>query len=217
MAFLDDLFATGAGIGQIEISPALRIVPVGPTADPTGYGGVVFTSAHAVPRVRALPGLMAWCVGSATADAASAAGFTAISANGAAGDLADAIVEASPTTPLLYARGVHTRGRLAERLREAGIPVETVVVYDQRPERLTPGAKAMLQGTEPSILPLFSPRTAEIVRNAVDEPGEGLSVVALSPAVAAAWGVPVASIAESPDNASMLRAVVEALTAARSG
>ena len=111
-----------AGLDVIA-SPLLKIVPSGILPDLTGCQAVLFTSHSAVDRMREETeshNLPAYCVGSATANSAREAGFQAFSADG---DVAALIRLAEQRIEpengwLLYPRGVHKAGKLAERLDE---------------------------------------------------------------------------------------------------
>ena len=116
--------------------------------------------------------------------------------------------ELSP--PCLYCRGLHTRGDLAARLETAGIPTDEVVLYDARPLPLTRAADAVLSGSRPVVLPLFSPRSARLLAaNPIAAP---VRAVAISDAVAEAWNGPGdMRVAQEPTAEAMVRAVVGCL------
>lgn len=182
------------------------------------FAGVIFTSGTAVAAVAgdALP-RRAYCVGQATARAARAAGFDAQSADGDAEALLAQIIAAPPPGPLLHLHGVETRGALAARLTAAGIPAQGVVVYRQQPQPLTPAAQTALAGDAPVILPVFSPRSAVLLADALAGARAPLLAAAMSPAVAAALGgLPLARLetAEHPDAAAMVAAVGRLIDAA---
>lgn len=183
------------------------------------YAAVVFTSAHAVEGAKRLQvqlPVLAWCVGGKTADAASAAGFLARSADKDAEALAKAISKDPPNGRILYLRGVDTHGNLPEMLENFGMHVDVQIVYAQDPVDLSPAAKAALLTPSDVIIPLFSPRTARLFLRA--QPPETTAIlhfVAMSAAVASE--LPRHSgaglfIARHPDVPSMLDAVETALT-----
>lgn len=64
---------------------------------------------------------------------------------------------------MLHFRGQDTRGEVAERLAEAGIPTQSVAGYEQVAQSLTPKAQHLLTGEGPVVAPIFSPRTAQIL------------------------------------------------------
>lgn len=201
-------FAKGLD-ADVVISPL--IAPVFPTVDlPTGdWAAVILTSetgAEAAGRMRdRLPDL-AFCVGQRTAEVARKAGFATRSADGDAEALL-ALILSTGIAPLLHLRGREARGDLAERLSAKGMRCDGVVVYAQEAQPLTAQAIDLLRGDKPVIVPLFSPRTAEILavecrRIAATAP---LIVIAMSAAVAEAarpLGAPTI-VAAHPDADSM--------------
>ncbi|SEN71672.1 uroporphyrinogen-III synthase [Paracoccus alcaliphilus] len=162
------------------ISPILRIVPVEHDASRlAGAEGLIFTSGHAVASAGAGRGRLAICVGRRTAEIAAAAGFTVQHGNGFAESLIP-LIEAAPM-PLIHPHGRH----LARRL-----PVTGMVVYDQLALPLNDQAVALLQGDAPLLLPLFSPRSSQLVSAAVVQARAPLWPVAISPAAMAQWRAP---------------------------
>ena len=105
--------------------------------------------------------------------------------------------------PALHCRGVHSRGGLASRLSALGVEVEEAVIYDQKQRPLSSAACAILSGSGPIVLPVFSPRSAELLSR---YPMEGTcEVLALSEAVAIAWaGVGQIKIAAEPTRDAMV-------------
>ncbi|MEQ9260087.1 MAG: uroporphyrinogen-III synthase [Roseovarius sp.] len=201
----------------LVISPAMEIVPaLEPLPDLRGYPTLVLTSSHAVaPLAGAIPAeerasKQAYCVGSATAQAARAAGFPAIDGGGDAEHLAARILADHPQPPLFYARGEHVAADLAQTLISAGIETHDVVTYRQLPARLNPAALALLSGNQPFILPLFSPRSARLVFSNA-QVAAPLHIAAMSENVAQAVPHGAASrllIAPEPSFEAMLEAIV---------
>ncbi|NAZ37802.1 uroporphyrinogen-III synthase [Rubellimicrobium sp. CFH 75288] len=198
----------GGRLPRAVLSPALRIRPL-EVRLPLVPAGLILTSENGAARVPdfGLAGLPAWCVGPRTRAVAEQAGLGAREAGPDAEALVAALVAERPAGPLLHLRGEQARGDVVARLREAGLAAEEAVVYRQ--EALAPSAeaRAVLEGTRPTVLPLFSPRSAAVVA------GWGsrapLHLVAMSPAVAeAAAGLPHRSLrlAARPDGEAMLRA-----------
>lgn len=184
---------------QAVISPILRIEPVAhDAARVRGAAGLVFTSAHAVASAGPGRGRLALCVGGHTAAVARQAGFQVQHGNGFAESLLPLI--AATDLPLIHPHGRH----LAKAL-----PVEGIVVYDQLPQVLTPEAVQILAGDAPVVAPLFSPRSARLVAEAVRDAQAPLWPVAISPAAMAAWDAPCAgrAIAAAPDAPAMAAAV----------
>jgi uroporphyrinogen-III synthase len=201
-----------AGADRVVISPLLEIVPSA-AALPDIPGGVLLTSAEGARAYRRLggpPGRPAWVVGPRTAEAARAAG---LDVRGTAPDAA-ALARAVPRPPaggppLTHLRGAVQRGDLVARLRARGIPTEEAVLYDQRPRPPSAEARALLAGPGPLAAPVFSPRSAALLREALPAGALArLRVAAISAAAAAPLAPAPTRLAESPDGEAMLRAVL---------
>jgi uroporphyrinogen-III synthase len=178
------------------------------------FAGVIFTSARAVEAGMAIGATLprrAFCVGRKTAEAAAAAGFQAESADGDADALVALVVASRPDGPLLYLRGVDSRGEVAERLNSLGIYTQDLVVYRQEPQALGPAGLVVLQEPGKVIVPLFSPRSALLFRNTLPPAAKAsLYLAAISQAVVeVAIGLPsvVLEVAPRPDAAAMLDTV----------
>ena len=163
--------------------PLFAVEAVQWEAPPTEtYDALLLTSANALRhggtsllRLAQLPVL---AVGTATAHAAQASGFT-VERTGAGG-VADLLAEAPPSHRLLYLTG-HHRVELAARQS-----IDTIVVYENR--AVTPHDLSLLTG---SVIALHSPRAARHVESLVATTGldrASIALVALSPAVAVAAG-----------------------------
>lgn len=204
-----DAFAKKLAELEIEIlkSPVQKIEQVGFDA-PQKLAGAIFTSRNGVAAVegRQAP---CWCVGAATAAAAQAKGWQAVSAEGDAETLLRRILADRPEGPLVHYRGAFARGNLAERLSEKGVEAQEVVVYQQVSQPLTPDARAVLNRENPVILPLFSPRSAmQVVQQGPFV--APVIVIAMSDAVAVEAAALTPSrivVATSPDAASMVAAI----------
>jgi uroporphyrinogen-III synthase len=133
---------------------------------------------------------------------------------GDAGALAEQIVEAAPSAPLLFLSGNRRRDTLPNRLREAGLAFDELVVYETRSRSdLTlppPGS------SDPSWLVFFSPSGREAVEQAPAVDPDELQhyrLAAIGPTTAGAleaagWTVEAVAPEPSPDG------LVEALQAA---
>lgn len=190
-------------------------VPDGP------FAAVIFTSAQGVEgavRLQADLPRLAYCVGRATAAAAVAAGFDAQSSDGNVSDLAASLLAGSKTGRYLYLRGVNTAGELENSLIVNNIPVLSLQVYLQVVLPLEGESLTLLRESGPVILPLFSPRSALIFRDAMPADAHAdLAIAAISAAVAAAAAsIPHSSlvIAARPDADAVLDAVESLLAPA---
>jgi uroporphyrinogen-III synthase len=204
---------------RVVVSPLLAPEFFTPSLTGAKYGAVILTSetgAEAARRILATGQTLprrAWCVGDRTAEAARAAGFDALSAQGDAEALIAAIKAADEGGPFLHLRGREARGAIAQTLNSAGIETQEAICYAQEAQPLTPAARDLLGQTGAVIVPLFSPRTAQLFADALGEstpPSAPLLLVCLSPAVAeAAQSLPAERciLASHPDAASMLEAI----------
>jgi len=207
------LAAVEAEFGPVKavISPVIEVVSL--AAEIPTYDEVILTSANGVAEAARLgvkAGTPAWCVGQRTAKLAREAGLEPISADGNADDLVDLILSQSAGT-LCHIRGVHTRGQVAARLIAQGRVCKEVIAYDQRDIPPTQAALDVLAGTDPIVLPLFSPRSALLIPAVEQAP---VHVIAMSQAVAAEvadLGADTVTVAESPNFEAMLAATCRRL------
>ena len=171
----------------VTTSPLIAPAFLSPQIPARAYAALILTSetgALSVARSENLPA-RAYCVGDRTAAAATGLGLTARSAKGDAASLVALILSSGDRGPFLHLRGRDAAGDIAATLSAAGLPTDEVVTYDQRPQPLSPAARALLDGADPVLLPLFSPRTASLLAD--QGPFRApLWVAALSPAVAQA-------------------------------
>lgn len=196
---------------QIEMAPLIRIAHCVLPEVAAGEA-LILTSANAVAAWVAGGGAGArdaWVVGPRTAGAARAAGLRVRHVAPDAAALIDAVPEG--VGPLVHLHGAHLRVDVAVALARRGFAARGVVVYDQEACPLTPAARAIL-AAGPVLCPLYSPRTARLLVAACPAGALGnLRAVCLSPSVAEALPVEVVAVAESPDGATLERAVIGAL------
>lgn len=178
--------------GDVLIAPLLRIVLMPPPrARLDGAGTLVFTSQHGVAAVAAATPRRdwpVWAVGPRTAEAAREAGFTDLHQSG--GDavaLLKDLRQTLPRPPVLHLRGVHAAADIATTLRATGQKAEALVVYRQEALDLTLAARNRLTQGGDIVLPVFSPRSAQLLADALG-PQAGrkarLHVIAISDAAA---------------------------------
>lgn len=202
-------------------APVLQIrFESGARPDLAGCQAVLLTSANAARALAALTTarvLPVLAVGQATAEAARAAGFGAVTT--AAGDVASlarlAVESLEPGAgPVFHAAGRDVAGNLAETLRKAGFEVRQEALYKaEAVASLPPSAQKALEGGRLAGVLFFSPRTAAVFGTLVRQAGliatlADLYALCLSPAVAgrlrrADWGG--IRIAASPDQTSLLQ------------
>ncbi len=203
---------------RMVISPLMQMRFLAPAMDPSAYAGVIFSSETGVAAVAALmaqTSARCYCVGQRTATAARAQGWNVMLTGPDAVGLAAAIIAAGTQGPLLHFHGQHVAGNLTQGLISAGIETVSAVIYDQQAQPPTPEMLALLAGFAPVLVPLFSPRAAQLFRQAASGVQAPLWVAALSPAVAEALSLPVARlvVAARPDGDAMLDAVAALLPA----
>ncbi|MEM8731191.1 MAG: uroporphyrinogen-III synthase [Pseudomonadota bacterium] len=173
---------------ELVISPVLR-VERRQAEIPDAPAGLIFSSVNGVMQAaagdlsRSLP---VYTVGETTAQAARDAGWSAETLGRTADELVARLPDRAPATPLLHLHGVETRGDIARRLSEAGLPTESRVIYAQVPEPLSRAAHSALSGSCPVILPIFSPFSARALLQGQIFAAP-LHVIALSDAVAEAF------------------------------
>jgi uroporphyrinogen-III synthase len=149
-------------------SPLVEIQPAVSDLNLAGARGLIFTSANGVLVAAGLTDqrdLPCFCVGSATTQAAVYAGWKAQCVGTDAESLIKSLHQFRPVGPLLHIRGACSRGNVSRRLTKLGCPTLEQIVYDQHLLPLSETAQALLRGTEPVIVPLFSPRTARQFAN----------------------------------------------------
>jgi len=205
---------------EVLLAPLLRIEPV--AADLSGrWDAVILTSANApaavagYPEGAALRSLPVFAVGTASAEAARAAGFSrVIAAGGNARELSDLILERCAATGarLLYLAGEDRASDLAGDLIRRGMAVATRVVYRAVTLPLPPRLIAALAADDVEGVMHFSRRTAEAYlagARAADILEAALAVqhFCLSPRVAEplhAAGAGYVAAAARPEEAALL-------------
>lgn len=196
---------------DVILSPLMKIEPlyVECQAD-----AVIFTSTNGVAQAERL-GLKrgrAWCVGDRTAEMAREAGFDAVSAQGTVEELLALVLADAPKGMIAHIRGKEARGDLGSRLRAQGINCTDVIAYAQVAVPLNDAARAAIAGADPVVIPLFSPRSADLLVKQV-KIGPQAKVLAMSDAVARMLPDVEVDVIARPDADAMHAAVVAALTA----
>lgn len=199
----------------VVIAPLMQTDWLTPEPVELSKGGheLIFTSETAVAawcRLTAERGARAWCVGPRTADAARQAGFAVAEGPGTAEGLARMIAAARPANRLLWPSGGAIAADMASLLQNHGLIAERLVVYDQTALPLGAEARRLLAGQTPVLLPLFSPRSANLAACAMGGRTAPLWLVAISPSVAAAALALAAdrqTVAAHPDAGGMMGAL----------
>lgn len=210
--FADQCVAALGNMFSIVISPVIETTLLDPP-DLEPYAGVIFTSENAVRAAhRVARPIPAYCVGHRTARAAQDAGFNAEVIGGNATALARELEKRSPNGPLLHMRGRHQTGNLSHDLTEGGITTYAAIVYDQPEQPLSTDARLAIRGATPLILPMFSTRSAQILRAQSLPISAPVYLAALSQKVADVWhDVPARARAVSarPDADSMIEIIAQ--------
>ncbi|WP_406735829.1 uroporphyrinogen-III synthase [Thioclava sp. GXIMD4215] len=183
--FLAALRAAGVTLPAL-CSPLIEIEPLPPANCPEG--DLVFTSQQAVaPFAAAFPrmqGRRAWCVGARTAEVARQAGYAVRVGAGQAKALEQQILAEGGAGPFVHVCGDHLAHDLVGGLLAAGRQAFALQVYRQVPQRPTRQALALLSGETPVLVPVFSPRTAQIFTKYLPENHAPLYLGAISTTVA---------------------------------
>lgn len=190
----------------VVISPVIRIDPVSQLPDLNAYATLVFTSSNGVAACASdLRGRRVVTVGSKTCALAAQAGANATSLGEDVETFLTNTFEIEG--PVLHCRGVHARGDLAKRLRAVGIQADEEIVYDQLAQPPTLAARNLLNSRAKVVVPVFSPRSAQLLSETVAN--ADLHVIAMSAAVAEAWfGPGKISIVSKPTAEEMVKMTV---------
>ncbi|WP_424941435.1 uroporphyrinogen-III synthase [Aliiroseovarius sp. S253] len=192
------------------LSPILQIEPVGTWPDLPKGVEVILSSEHAVRGD--LSDVVVHCVGARTASVAMAQGAKVQTTATTAEELLQVL--ATRSAEYLHLCGSHKAVDISARLTALGHACRDHQVYAQVTQPLSEQARAALEGEDPVLLPLFSPRSARLVVEAIAKPGPRLHVICMSKAVEAEWrtatGWP-ADIVVTPTGDAMVREIVAAL------
>jgi uroporphyrinogen-III synthase len=205
--------------GDILIAPLLEITLLPPPeAELARARSLVFTSQHGVAALAAATTRRdwpVWAVGPRTAQAAQAAGFaTVYEAGGDAEALLKDLAQTPPPGPVLHMRGTHAAADIAQALQALGQQAEALVAYAQVACPFSPAALARLAAGGVVVLPVFSPRSAQLLAQALAGLPAGrrqLFPIAISAAAAAPLdklGLQPCMIAARPDMPSMRAALI---------
>lgn len=144
-------------------APLMEVVPMMPPLPQAD--ALIFTSENAIAcflHSEPARDRLAYCVGVRTAKVAEAAGFRVVTGPGDAAGLAEVIRADYQGGVLFHPRGARVAHNLAEQLNLAGIETYQAIVYEQMPLALPPRVRALLTVNIPILVPLFSPRSAEL-------------------------------------------------------
>lgn len=169
----------------VILAPLMRIEATGEVPDLEGIRGLIFTSGNGVDAfvalfdIRRLP---VHCVGQATAARAADAGFDVVSIADTADDLVAELSTTLPPGPLLHLAGRNRRGRVAERLTSIGLKTQVAEIYDQVELPMSSPGREALAMPGPLLLPVFSPRSASLLKPYLSGAVAELRIASISPA-----------------------------------
>jgi uroporphyrinogen-III synthase len=200
----------GADIAHM-MSPVLQIDVLDPHPQFTTQDTLIFTSENAVLAIaQSLAGMRAFCVGQRTAKAAQDKGCDTICADGDARDLIALVLSSAPTGRLVHLRGTHTRGDIQETLAAKGLDVVERCIYTQRAVPLDVPSLSTVPIGSALIFPVFSPRTAEIIAQDVENLANRCNFICISDATSKpflALECQSLSVSNAPNGAAMIDAV----------
>lgn len=203
----------------VVISPVIEIEFLQPDVPEGDFNGVIFTSANAVSAFAQLTkdrDLAAYCVGARTAAIAKEYGFDAISADGSVDDLVPLIHSQRGSGRLLYPRGAYTARNLQEIFANSSIEITEFVTYRQTPKPLSQDALELLQSPGSVLIPLFSPRSAQIFISTLSQTMKSdLIALCFSEAVlekTATWNFAEVRVCTRPVSGEMIRLLGEYVT-----
>lgn len=178
--------AARLGVSDALIAPVIALMKL-PAPPLRADDGVIVTSANGARFGPALAGHRAWCVGARSAEVARARGADIAVTCDDAEALVTHLATHPPQARLVHLAGTHRTGDIVTRLAAAGLKAELREVYDQKALPVAPALREAVEGERPSVLPLYSPRSARLLGQGVARLGPNLHVIALSPAIALAW------------------------------
>ena len=181
------------------IAPLLSVHPVDSNATVPDTAQLVFTSGQAVRHSRLKAGHQrVYTVGETTADVAREAGFTdVISADG---DWRDLLSIIRPTDEsIVHISGKTVRGRLVERLRDAGFKASRHIVYETQMITDWPVDPQTIQAVA-----LYSPMATNALMALPDRDLSHLTAYCLSGAVADGMEGPEIKVAVRPNETALI-------------
>ena len=166
LSFSENLVRLGVISKNILVDPITKIEGVDVLYNFSSVRGLLITSANAVAYLpAALVGskLPTFCVGEATTRAALKQGLMAQHSATTAQGLYNVLSGRFLEGPLLHLRGTHTTIDFEAYLRDTPIEVQNLIIYQQIAQDLEPATYTLLRGMVPFVLPIFSPRSAELL------------------------------------------------------
>ncbi len=183
------------------------------------YGAYIFTSENAIKSVlvnhASLQKADVFCVGQQTEKQAIQAGYNVLGTYPRVRLLVSDLSNSHFKGTLMYFRGEHVSCDLKKILVEKGLSVEELIVYKQRAQSLGKEAFNLLS-SKPTLMPLYSARTARLFSKEVAElPSKGHLVYCMSEniksEIALNWNVEVAPAGSRVENLNRICQMVEGI------
>jgi len=214
-SFAKMLVDGGVNPDHIHHAPAFKIAlktdwtppPPGTLLILTSQNGVRAAAQNMTPdQYRAI------CVGDKTSRLAQELGFDAQFGGTTVAELLTSFP--GPLAPVCHLRGAHTTDDIAAQLTALGHSATQIITYDQPEIPWKDAQYALLRGGTPVVLPLFSPRTAQLVCSRHHDFSRH-TAVAISPAVQAVCqqhGFGRVFVAQTPVGPAVLDRTIAAYT-----
>ena len=166
LRFSENLVRLGVISKNILVDPITKIEGVDVSYNFSSVRGLLITSANAVAYLpAALVGskLPTFCVGEATTRAALKQGLMAQHLATTAQELYNVLSARFLEGPLLHLRGTHTTLDFEAYFQDTPTEVQNLIIYQQIVQDLGLATYTLLRGTVSIVLPIFSPRSAELL------------------------------------------------------
>ncbi len=201
-------FEKELGKEQIIISPVLEIKFFKKPKTLKQIHCLIFTSSNGVKAAGQATNsnIKALCVGDRTTNLASSLGYSAEKFGDNVEQLLNTLCEGEKIAgEILHIHGKYTKGDLVNKLRDAGFLCSEWIGYDQVAQNLSLSALSAFEKGNETILPIFSERTARLLKKQVPTL-DRCHIIAISSAVANVFlNVRTRSVskAKTPDLAGM--------------
>ena len=175
---------------------------------------LIFTSANGLRAAKKhnLINKKCFVVGANTKKIAVSFGYDVLGFSKDQENLLKLIKSKKPTESMVHIRGKHTVGNLCDALKINQFSCLDIIGYNQEPLKIKKQNLQKIHSGRPVILPIFSPRSAELLQSNLDL--TGFNVIAISEAVAKiVTGVELGElvISKKPDLNSMQEATLAIL------
>ncbi len=167
----NDLLSINSGL-EILISPLIEIQYTTYDFFQKEYSGYIFTSENAILSLMfrgvSLGRVDVYCVGHRTQRLATKLGYNVLGTFPRVKLMVRRLSKLNIRGKLFYFRGAHVSCDLKSTLGKEGIEIEELVVYNQLTRSLSKEA-FMLLTNQPSLIPLYSARTARLFSKEASE------------------------------------------------